>query len=360
MAENQDGQEKTENASAKKLFDARNKGQVSKSTDVTTASILLIGGSGVFLGLGPFASSFRAFTRTIFGNLHKVDITDSSFPGIFLDTLAFISIAVLPIMSLIIVIALASQISQIGFHFATEKFTKGLNFKSIFNPLTGLKRIFFSKHTIVELIKNFAKILVLGVIVWSVISVQIDTLVGLVERPFSEIGSVMSSIAFEILIKMGSVYILIAAADFAYQKWKFKDDMKMTKTEVKEEGKQMEGDPRIKSKLRSLMIGRVRKMMLANVQSADVIITNPTHYAVALSYKQGEMSAPKVVAKGVDFLATKIREIAQENNIPIVEEPPLARALYRYVNIDQEIPENLFKSVAQVLAYIYSLKKKMQ
>ncbi|MBX3045071.1 MAG: flagellar biosynthesis protein FlhB [Candidatus Kapabacteria bacterium] len=359
MAENQDGQEKTEKATTKRLTEGKDKGQVSKSMDITTATILLIGGTGVFLSVGPFVSSYQAFSREIFGNLANVNLNINTIPSVFNNVMFFMASVMIPIMGLVVFLALSAEISQVGFHVAKKKFTEGLNFKKIFNPFPGLKRIFFSKHTMVELVKNFAKVIVLGLVVWSSLASKGPLLVGLLERPFSDVGTSMGALALEVLLKMGAVYIFIAAADFFYQKWKFAEDMKMTKTEVKEEGKQSEGDPKVKAKIRGLMLSRIRKIMLSNVKTADVVITNPTHYAVALAYKQGQMNAPVVVAKGVDFLALKIREIAQLNNVPIVEEPPLARALYSSVKIDQEIPENLFKSVAQVLAYIYALQKKI-
>ncbi len=358
MAENQDGQEKTEKATPKKLVESRDKGQVSKSMDITTASVLLVGGSSTFL-LGSYTiDNFRVFSREIFYNLHKVNLTDSTVPPFFSQIVQFIGISVIPIMLIIVAVILSSEISQVGLHFAKKKFTEGLNFKKIFNPLPGLRRIFFSSNTMFELVKNFAKVFVLGLIVWSVLATKLDILLSIMEKPFTEIGVLMGQTALEILLKMGAVYVVIAVADFIYQRWKFGEDMKMTKTEVKEESKQSEGDPKVKSKIRSLMLSRIRKIMLQNVKTADVVITNPTHYAIALSYQQGQMTAPKVVAKGVDYLALKIREIATENNIPIIEDPPLARALYKACEIEQEIPETLFKSVAQVLAYIYTLRTK--
>jgi flagellar biosynthetic protein FlhB len=358
MAENQDGQEKTENATSKRKSETRNKGQVAKSTDVTTASVLLIGGSAVFLMGGGILSSYKDFSKEIFGNLEKVNLTEITFPLLFNEVLGFIAMIVLPIMLLVMTVAITSEISQIGFHFASQKFTKGLNFKKIFNPFPGMKRIFSSKHTLFELAKNFTKVLILGIVVWTALSKKQELILSLAEKPFADVGMVMSSIALEILLKLCTVYVIIAFADYKYQKWKFREDLKMTKTEVKEEAKQSEGDPKIKAQLRRLMTMRIRTLMLKNVKSADVVITNPTHYAVAIKYQQGLMSAPRVIAKGMDFLALKIREIATENNIPIVEEPPLARALYKHCELEQEIPENLFKAVAQVLAYIYALKSK--
>ncbi len=360
MAENKDGQEKTEDATQRRKQESRDEGQVAKSVDVTTASILLIGGSTVFLMGGGVLSNYQNFTKQIFGNLNKVNLTDITVPTLFNDLMSFIAITVVPLMLLIVFIALSSEIGQVGFHFATKKFTKGLRFNKIFNPFPGMKRIFGSKHTLFELVKNFTKIIILGYVVWTVLSNKQEHIISLVEKPFSEIGSSMASIAFEILLKLSLVYILIAFADYKYQKWKFAEDLKMTKTEVKEENKQSEGDPKIKAQLRRLMTMRIRTLMLKNIQTADVVITNPTHYAVAIKYQQGMMSAPQVVAKGVDFLALKIREIATDSNVPIVEEPPLARALYKNCEIGQEIPENLFRAVAQILAYIYSLKTKIK
>ncbi len=259
----------------------------------------------------------------------------------------------------IFVIAASADIAQVGFHFAGKKFTEGLKWKQIFNPFSGIKRILFSSYSIVELIKSFAKLGLLGLLIYQILYKKDKELVGLLERPFVDVANFMISVAFELIWKVGLAYAMIALGDYFYQKWKFKQDMKMTKTELKDETKQAEGDPLMKSKIRTLMRGRIRQMMLKNVKTADVIITNPTHFAVALSYKAGAMHAPKVVAKGLDFLALKIREIAKENDIPIVEDPPLARAIYFNVDFEQEIPDSLFKAVAQVLAYVYTLKNRV-
>jgi flagellar biosynthetic protein FlhB len=166
----------------------------------------------------------------------------------------------------------------------------------------------------------------------------------------------MADVAFELVLKIGGLFIFIAAADFIYQKWKFKQDMKMTKHEVKEETKQLEGDQQIKHRLRQMGRNMIRKKMIQAVPSASVIITNPTHFAVAIKYNQGEDNAPIVVAKGIDFLAQKIKEIAKNNNVRIVEDPPLARTLYKLVDVNSTIPEVLFKAVAQVLAFVYQVK----
>jgi flagellar biosynthetic protein FlhB len=359
MAENQDGQEKTEGASPKKLDEARERGNVGKSTDVTTAAILLFGGLTVFLFGPPMIVKFQGFMKEIFMNSAHVKITEMSVPSLFNKFIISTAEMLLPLITVIFGIAIAGEVSQVGFKFASKKFTEGLNWKTIFNPFGGLKRMFFSKSSMFELIKSLAKIFILGLVVWSVLYNKDEKIIGLMERPFADMGIFMTAVALEMVWKLGLVYAFIALADFYFQRWRYKDDMKMTKKEVKDESKQSEGDPAVKSRIRSLMRGRIRKLMLQNVQKADVVITNPTHYAIALVYAQGQMTAPKVVAKGVDFLAARIREIAKENEIPIVEDPPLARTLYKLVEVDQEIPEDLFKAVAQILAYVYSLKGKI-
>lgn len=356
MAETPDGMEKTEQATPKRLEEARDRGQVAKSLDVTTSAIILLGGMSVFLFGSSISANIIGFTKTSLINLGNIELTDLATVDLLKKLLYFLASIMAPIILTVFFITLASEIFQVGFRFASKKFTEGLRFKQVLNPFSGLKKIFFSSNSIFELAKGILKILILGVVAYSVIHSREEELVGLVERPFTDMANFLFSTSFELVWKMGVVYILIAVADYFYQKWRFQEDMKMTRQEVKDETKQMEGDPLVKSRIRSIMRSQLRKIMMKNVPRADVIVTNPTHYAVAIEYKQKEMSAPKVTAKGVDFLAMKIRDIAMENNIPIVENPPLARELYHTVDIDQEIPESLYKAVAQVLAYVYSLR----
>jgi flagellar biosynthetic protein FlhB len=358
MAENKDGQEKTEAPSAKRLTDARDKGQVSKSQDVSSAAVLLIGGITVFILGKPMIDSLTHLLSTTLRNIGLIEITEQNVYDLYYRFIISFAQMGLPIVLSIFVIVFLSEMSQVGFHWAGKKFTEGLNWQSIFNPFSGIKRIFFSGRSIFELLKNIVKLILMGSIVYQVIKLRADEAIKMVEMPYLEIGKYMASISLELITKIGVVYIVIAVSDYFYQKYKFIDDMKMTKQEVKEETKQTEGDVRVKARIRQMMRARIRKLMLSNVKKADVVIMNPTHYAVAIVYKQGEQSAPKVVAKGIDFLALQIRAIAEENDIPVVVEPPLARALYANTDIDEEIPENLFKAVAQVLAYIYTLKTK--
>ncbi len=358
MAENTEGQEKTEDPTTKRLKQARNRGQVAKSTEMTTSAIMLFGGLLVFILGGNIFGTVMNFMREMFMQSSTLDINFTNFIYYYGKLMGLLAGILLPVMFTIFIVILASEISQVGLKIATEKFTKGLNFKQIFNPFKGLKRIFFSGRSMFELAKSFVKLLILGLVVYSVIRNQEEEIIGLLERPFADFADFMVALSFEMVMKVAAVYIVIAVTDWIYQKHRHKEDMKMTKFEVKEEHKQAEGDPKIKARLRQLMRQRMRNIMMQSAESADVVITNPTHFAVALKYKMGEMNAPVVVAKGLDFLALRIREIAAERNVPIVEEPPLARTLYYNVDINEEIPENLFKAVAQILAYVYGLKEK--
>jgi flagellar biosynthetic protein FlhB len=325
--------------------------------DVTTAAVLLVGGIIVFLMGSPMMADIQKFMQVIFIESSNIELTTQNISGYYFKFILFFLKLILPIVSIIFLVVLVAEISQTGLHIATKKFTEGLNFKQIFNPLSGLKKIFFSGRSIFELTKSVIKIIILGFVVYGILESRAEETIDLIEKPISDIGSFLAEISLEIVVKVGAVYILIAVTDMIYQRYRYKEDLKMTKQEVKEESKQAEGDPRVKARLRSIMRSRIRKLMLKNVKTADVVITNPTHYAVAIAYNSAKMSAPVVVAKGADYLAASIRQIAEENSIPIVEQPPLARALFFSTDVDMEIPENLFKAVAQVLAYVYQLRR---
>ncbi|MCX7879573.1 MAG: EscU/YscU/HrcU family type III secretion system export apparatus switch protein [Ignavibacteria bacterium] len=359
MAETPEGREKTEPASARRISEARQRGQVAKSIDLTTAVMIILGGLATLLYVDILTKQIRDFFHLSLVDSFNITITSQEVSRLFLNLSLFLAQVVLPIAGLIYILILISEISQVGFHLATKKFTKGLNLKTVFNPLSGLKRILFSGRAYFELLKSFLKLAVLGWVVYSVLEKYIVSDISLVQKPVWEIPSLMFKATLELILKVGAIYVIIAVIDRIYQKYRYKEDLKMTKEEVKEEGRQSEGDPMVRSRIRGLMRQRLRKIIQKNIQKrADVVITNPTHFAVALEYKPYKMNAPVVVAKGVDFMALKIRELAEEYNVPVVEEPPLAQALYYSVEIEEQIPEFLFKAVAQVLAYIYYVKQK--
>ncbi len=360
MAENADGQEKTEEASPKKLLEARQRGQVAKSIDATTAVLLLIGVLIVYLFSSSMMGEVRQFWKMMFLNSSFIHLSDTTVPDYFTRLTSMLGFILLPMLATIFIVVLLAEISQVGLKFASKKFTEGLDFQRVFNVFRGMKNTFFSSRTIVEFVKGVFKIVIIGSVVYIVLASRMEDILSVMSLPFAKIGPFMVELGFELVMKVGLAYIAIAIGDLLYQKWKFREDQKMTKQEVKEEGKQMEGDLKAKARMRQIGRNRLQKIMLQRVKEADVVITNPTHYAVALKYDQAEMDSPKVVAKGVDFLALKIRDLAREHNVPIVEDPPLARSLHSLVEIDQHIPESLFKAVAQVLAVVFKARRRKQ
>ena len=225
-----------------------------------------------------------------------------------------------------------------------------------FNVISGIKKILFSTKSLVELTKSLIKLIIVSLSVYFILNSTIIDTTSLVTLSVGEIAEYMIHATFDLTWKLALIYSVLAAADFFYQKYAFKKDMMMTKEEVKEEHKQSEGDPQIKARIRRIQILMSKSRMMQDIPKADVIITNPTHYAIALKYEIAKDSAPKVVAKGVDAIAQKIKEEAAKYNIPLYEDRELARALYKYCDIGDYVPEKLFKAVAQVLAYIYQLK----
>jgi len=222
----------------------------------------------------------------------------------------------------------------------------------------GSKKIFLSRRSLFELGKGFFKIGVIGFTIYLTLRSMVDDIVVLIDSDLGKISSFMVSSVFSLMLKTGIVYFLIAVFDFAFQKWEYERELRMTRQEVKEEIKELEGDPQIKARIRRKQAEIARRRMMQNVPKSDVVITNPTHIAIALKYDSEKMNAPKVVAKGMNLIAEKIKEIAMKHKIPIVEDKPLAHALYKMVDVDEEIPPQLYKAVAKVLAYVYQLKKK--
>jgi flagellar biosynthetic protein FlhB len=356
MPETPDGQERTEEATPKRLSDARERGQVAKSMELTSAALLLFGGWFLSLYGAYLGNQLAALVRSAFQHATEIIITDTSLTQLAGKLGSFFLLLLLPFLGIALLVGLASEISQVGLRWAGKKFTTGIKNAPLFHPMRGLRRIFLSKDTAVQLGKNFAKILVIGIIVWDVLRRRTDQVLTLMAQPVETLAQTIASLGFELVLNVSLVYALIAIADFLYQRRRFRQEMKMTKQEVKDELKQQEGDTQIKQRIRQIARQRLRKLMLQRVKHADVVVTNPTHYAVALEYERGAMNAPRVVAKGVDYLAEQIRRIARESNVPIVEDPPLARALYASCEVDDEIPESLFRAVARVLAYVYRLR----
>lgn len=345
MAENQDGAEKSEEATSKKKEDARKKGNVAKSMDLSSG-ILLVAAVGLMYSYLPYM--FRNFEDLVteFFQFNNFTVTQDSIVDISFFSVMFIAKVTLPLFAIIFVIAIAINAYQVGFYISGQalepKFDK-LNFFGNF------MKTFFNKRKFVDLIKSIIKIFVLTAYAWYLIESEMDTIITLTDADYRAQIKYLSILLFDISIRISMLVVVIGIADFAYQKWQHNQDIKMTKQEVKEEYKQMEGDPLVKNRIRQAQRDAARQRMMEEVPKSDVVIANPTHYAVAIRYDMEVDRAPKVVAKGQRLMALKIKEIARASGVKIVEDPPLARTLYNSVEVDEEIPENLYKALAQIL-----------
>lgn len=353
MAET-DGQEKTEEPTGKKLSDARKKGQVAKSTEINSLAVFATGFFTIYLTRGFLGQHFSEFTKDIFGSINTLTISKEIIQTYFIKwTLFFFSITA-PILIAILIVALISNISQIGLKFSGQVFKPKL---SRFNLFTNIKQMLFSSQSVVETLKSIVKLTIIGLFTYFILNKLIEDSMQLVQLSIRETVSFMIDSAIALIWKIVMFYALIAATDLVFQRFKFHKQMMMTKEEVKDENKQSEGDPLIKQRIRKQMMKMVFKRMMKDVPLADVVVTNPTHFAVALKYDMTKGNAPKVVAKGMDELAQRIKKVAAENNVPLHEDVQLARALYKACDVGDEIPAKLFKAVAQILAYIYQMKK---
>jgi len=345
--------DKTEEPTSKRRSDAAKKGQIAKSQELNTAFVLLAGFLVIKIFWESMYTNIADYSAYVFSHLHENGTTVEDVMRIFIDILqVFISTA-FPVMMAVMIFALAINIYQVGFMINTERLEPKL---SSLNPISGFGRL-FSKRSLVELVKSLFKIIVIGFFLYLYLKDEIPFMPYFIyydlEHSLAEIADKIFVMAFQVI----AVIMVLAAADYAYQKWQTTQDLMMTKQEVKDEYKQMEGDPQIKGKIKQKQRQMAMARMMQEVPKADVIVTNPTHFAVALMYKKG-MVAPQVLAKGQDRVAERIKEVARENRIPIVENKPLARALYAAVEIGDVVPHDLYQAVAEVLAYVYRLKNK--
>ncbi|MCS7229930.1 MAG: flagellar biosynthesis protein FlhB [Candidatus Kryptonium sp.] len=348
-------QERTEQATPKRREDARKKGKVARSYEFNS-SIVLLTSIAIFYFGGSFVyQQIANLTSLVLSNLHKFEITPKNVSEYTFQIFSFLAINFFPFMVLLTLVGVGGSIIQTGYVFTLEPLKFDLE---KLNPITGIKKIFFSKRSLFELVKGFFKILVIGFTAYLVLRNMVNDVIVLIDSDVRGISDFIVGSAFSLMLKTGIVYFLIAIFDFVFQKWEYERELKMTRQEVKEETKELEGDPLVKSRIRKRQIEISKRRMMQNVPKADVVITNPTHIAVALKYESKKMNAPKVVAKGMNLIAEKIKEIARAHGVPIVEDKPLAQALYKMVDIDEEIPPQLYKAVAKVLAYVYQLKKK--
>lgn len=344
-------QEKTEQPTDKRLEDARKKGKIAISREANTAIIILF--STVFLYFmmsKGFQEMFR-FYATLVRNVN-LDVGPGNMYDIVLFSLMRWWYIVGPVFGIILILGLAGSILQSGFMWSFEALKFDVN---KLNPFEGIKNL-VSRKSLVELVKSGIKIVCLCYVAKNLIMGQMPVIFGLTGQDTGTIVNFLGETSFRLTLKVGIVFLFIAALDFAYQKWDFRKSMMMTIHEVKEEYKEREGNPLIKSRIRSLQREMSRRRMMDDVRTADVIVTNPTHFAVALKYTAHEMPAPRVVAKGAGFIALRIKELAAKHRVPLVENKPLAQGLYHAVKVGDYIPENFYLIVAELLATIFRRK----
>ncbi|MFQ5692170.1 MAG: flagellar biosynthesis protein FlhB [Nitrospinota bacterium] len=353
MPEN-DQQEKTEPASPKRREEARESGKVAKSQEVGSV-VILMGALLVFYfsanfmltGAGDLMSRF-------FRGLARVELDRSSLLSLLYAALWQMSYILGPFFLATVVFALVANVAQVGLLLAPKALKP--NFSAV-SPRTGIKKL-FSSQGLVELVKSLLKIGIVGWVAWWTFQEEFPKTLPLIHQTPRQILAFWGSVAFKIFLRASLVWIFLALLDFAYRKWKMEKDMRMTKQEVKDELKQREGDPQVKARVRGIQREQARRRMMTAVPEADVVVTNPTHLAVALAYKPGAMDAPKVVAKGADLIAEQIRVVAREHDVPVIRNRKLARDLYESVDVDQYVPVELYQAVAEVLAFVYRLRGK--
>lgn len=355
------GGEKTEPATPKKLSDARKEGQVAKSREIANGVGLLF----LFLIIKFWIKSMSGQLLGLFGNFYNripeiVTFWHGFMPAndariAFQDMMLQVIIIIAPILLIGFMVAFICDVAQVGWKPTSKPMRPKLN---KLNPLSGFKRI-FSVNSLVELVKAIAKILVISYVCYLYLRDKWRILFFLYDMPLLQALQLLAENVADLGIRVSMVYMIIAFADLIYQRVKFSRDMRMTKQEIKEEYKQSEGDPQIKGKIRQRMREVSQRRMMQDLPQADVVITNPTHYAVAIKYDPEVAEAPVVLAKGEDYLAARIKEVAREHSIEIVENKPLARMLYANVDVGQAVPPELYQAVAEVLAFVYQLQGKI-
>jgi flagellar biosynthetic protein FlhB len=351
----QDQDQKTEEPTGKRLDEARERGQLPISREMSTwtvfVGVLLV---VAYLGAG-MARDMLAGLRVFMEMPHAINLEGPGFQTALAGIMVRRGLATVLVFGVLFAAAVLGTGLQTGFYATTERLNPDF---SRVSPLHGLKRL-FSKDSLAELLKSIVKLVVIIVIMGFVFAPLMDILPLYAGRSLTEVLGFLHREAVHVIVILMLIITLIAVADLLYQRFTYFRNLRMTRQEIRDEHKQMEGDPMIKSRLRGIRLEKARKRMMAQVPKADVVVTNPTHYAVALQYDGMKMAAPVVVAKGADRIALRIREVADEHAVPLVSNPPLARALYDTVDVDQAVTPQHYRAVAEVISYVYKLKKKV-
>lgn len=351
MAEERDDAQRSEEPTGRRLDEARRKGDIVKSLELASF-VMLAAGTAAFAFLANTAS--LTFNRRFLPYLQspaEISLDPGAVSHLFYRAVSDFFLLMAPVLLLLCLAALAGHIVQSGFIASAERLKPSL---SKISPMAGFKRL-FGLDGLVNFVKGIAKISLVSAAAFAAAWPERARIATALDVGPAGIVAIASSLVVKVLIAVLIVYAIIAAADYVYQRQRFFSRHRMTRQELRDELKQSEGDPQVKARIRQIRLDRSRKRMMAAVPNATVVITNPTHYAVALQYESGKMGAPVCVAKGVDHLALTIRKLAEEHDVPIVENPPLARALYAAVDLDDEVPEEHYKAVAQVIGYVMRL-----
>ena len=352
MADDRDDSSKTEEPTAKRLDEARRKGQVALSREVNNWFVLLAA-TLALVALGPaLATDAQRLLVLFLEQPHALALDPGGLRLALLDAFWAGTRAAAPLLAAIAVAGVAAGLAQVGWLWAPEAVRP--KFEKI-SPLQGFRRL-FSPSALLEFVKGIAKLALVGWVAWWVMAPEFDTLEIYADRELAATLALLGRLCLKLTAAVIAVMTVIAGLDLLWQRLKFRRDLRMTRTELRDEFKEQEGDPMVKAKLKQIRAERSRRRMMQAVPKADVVITNPTHYAVALKYDREKMNAPFLVAKGVDGVARKIRELATAAKVPVVENPPLARALHATVDLDREIPPEHYKAVAEVIGYVMRLK----
>ena len=344
-------QDKTEQPTGKKLADARQKGNVAQSREVPSV-LILFGSLGVLFFAGSWMlGRLTEVMRVMYQRAGSLNMAPETMHTLFWEIFLNGMIVLVPLMLAVMTAAVVGNVAQFGFLFTGEKLSPNL---AKLNPISGLKKL-ISLRSLVELAKSIIKLVIISGVAYIVIHRYVDEIPGLMQLSIGNIIRFIGQVSFQICLYTCMVLFLMAVLDFAYTRWQHQQDLKMTKQEVKDEYKQREGDPSVKARIRSVQREMARRRMMEAVPEATVVITNPTHLAIALKYEEG-MHAPTVVAKGAGFVAQKIKRLAIENDIPLVENKPLARTMFKSTEIGDFIPAELYRAIAEILAYVFRLK----
>ncbi|WP_445488227.1 flagellar biosynthesis protein FlhB [Niallia sp. 03133] len=341
--------EKTEKATPKKRNDTRKKGQVAKSQDVNTAIVML----GVFAVLhftgGNMMKEFVALMNYSFQEFMLMELSEGNIKDIFLQIIKEMALLLSPILIAAVAAGLLANYMQVGVLFTVEP----IQFKlEKINPISGVKRI-FSLRSIIELLKSILKISIIGVVTFSILWSQFSELLVLSHKSVYDALITLAKLTIQMGLYASGSLLFLSLLDYLFQRYDYEKNIRMSKQDIKDEYKNMEGDPLIKSKIKQRQREMAMRRMMQEIPKADVVITNPTHYAIALKYEEDKYDAPYVIAKGIDFVAQKIKLIAKENDVVMVENRPLARALYSQVEVGDTVPEEFFKTVAEIIAFVY-------